>query len=54
MKVGDVVELVDESETTVAGTVVEIVVRVEDEDGEIWEVPVDEATVSLEVVGEKG
>ena len=45
MKVGDVVELVDEEEESIVGTIIEIVVRIEDGDGEVWEIPADEATL---------
>ena len=45
MKAGDAVEMCDEAGESIAGTIIEIVVRIEDEEGEIWEVPVEEAHI---------
>lgn len=45
MKVGDAVELVDDEGGVIAGTVAQIVVQIEDEEGELWEIPVDVAKV---------
>ena len=45
MKTGDLVELTDDEGGNVYGTVVQIVIQIEDDDGELWEIPVEEAIV---------
>ena len=45
MKTGDLVELTDDEGEGVLGTVVQIVIQIEDDDGELWEIPVEEAIV---------
>ena len=45
VKVGDAVELMESDGDSITGTVVAITVYVETEDGEEYEIPVDEAIV---------
>jgi hypothetical protein len=45
MKVGDAVELTDDEGDALLGTVVAITIMVETDDGEQYEIPVEEAKV---------
>lgn len=45
MKTGDVVEIVGDDGEAMQGVVARIVIEIEDKEGELWEVAVDEALV---------
>ena len=45
MKIGEPIQLVDTDTKTINGIVTKITIEVIDEDGEIWEIPIEEALV---------